>query len=155
MTTTTTSPLQTHMSGAGNKGLGHRFLTLTPPTPNVDYAQIAEATQVAPESLSKTTVKVLHLLLTGDLSILRSDNVASELGISPTTLRRRLRANRMHYQELLDLARQYRCEKQLAKAWVPGKTLAWDLGYAEVNSFYRAFKRWTGNNYSDVKLSYI
>jgi AraC-like DNA-binding protein len=38
---------------------------------------------------------------------------------------------------------------------VPGKTLAWKLGYAEVNSFYRAFKRWTGSSYSDMKLQFI
>ena len=38
---------------------------------------------------------------------------------------------------------------------VPGKCLAWDLGYAEVNSFYRAFRRWTGANYSEMKLLLI
>ena len=149
-----TNQPEPHLINAGNR-LRKRALAFTPPPPDVDYAQIAEATDLPPESLSKTTAKLLHLLLTRDLSRLRSDTVADELGVSPTTLRRRLRADRMHYQELLDLARQYRCEKQLGRAWVPGKTLAWDLGYAEVNSFYRAFKRWTGNNYSNVKLSYI
>ena len=132
-----------------------RTMTISPPVPDVDYVQIEDATHRDPNSLSKTTAKVLHLLLTSDLSRLRSESVADELGISPTTLRRRLRADRLNYQELLDLARQYRCEQRLSKAWVPGKTLAWDLGYAEVNSFYRAFKRWTGSNYSDIKLSYI
>lgn len=130
-------------------------MIINPPAADVDYGQIEAATRRDPKSLSKTTAKVLHLLLTRDLSRLRSESVADELGISPTTLRRRLRADQVNYQELLDLARQYRCEKRLAKTWVPGKTLAWDLGYAEVNSFYRAFKRWTGSNYSDVKLSYI
>jgi len=130
-------------------------LHLSIPVPDLDYEQIAEATELPPDALSKTTARVLHLLLTGDLSRLRSENVADELGISPTTLRRRLRADRVSYQELLDLARQYRCEKELGKRWVPGKTLAWDLGYSEVNSFYRAFKRWTGSNYSEVKLQYI
>ncbi len=138
-----------------SRSLPGRTMTINPPAPDVDYLQIEDATQRDPRSLSKTTAKVLHLLLTRDLSRLRSESVADELGISPTTLRRRLRADRVNYQELLDLARQYRCEQRLGKAWVPGKTLAWDLGYAEVNSFYRAFKRWTGSNYSDIKLSYI
>jgi len=146
-----TTPLTRHYS----RSLPSRGMTIRPPVPEVDYLQIEEATRRDPKSLSKTTAKVLHLLLTQDLSRLRSDSIADELGMSPTTLRRRLRSDQLNYQALLDLARQYRCEKRLAKTWVPGKTLAWDLGYAEVNSFYRAFKRWTGSNYSDVKLSYI
>lgn len=130
-------------------------LHISPPALDLDYDQITEATDRPVESLSKTTAKVLHMLLTGDLSRLRSESVADTLGISPTTLRRRLRADRLCYQELLDLARQHRCEKQLNAKWVPGKTLAWDLGYAEVNSFYRAFRRWTGTSYSEIKLNYI
>jgi len=43
----------------------------------------------------------------------------------------------------------------LEKRWLPGKCIAWELGYAEVNSFYRAFRRWTGHNYSDLKQLYI
>ena len=41
----------------------------------------------------------------------------------------------MSYQTILDAVRRYRCEESLADDWVPGKCLAWDLGYAEVNSF--------------------
>lgn len=105
--------------------------------------------------LSRTTTRVIQMLLGGDLSRLRSDTIADDLGISPTTLRRRLRADDTNYQALLDQVRQYRCEKQLADRWVPGKCIAWDLGYAEVNSFYRAFRRWTGLNYSEIKLRYV
>ncbi len=106
-------------------------------------------------SLSRTTRHVLRLLLNGDLSELSSERIADALGISPTTLRRRLRADRTHYQTILDQVRQYRCEQRLEERWLPGKCLAWELGYAEVNSFYRAFRRWTGRNYSDMKLRYV
>jgi AraC family mar-sox-rob regulon transcriptional activator len=102
--------------------------------------------------LSKTTERVLHILLAGDLSRLRAESVAETLGISCTTLRRRLRNDHTNYQFLLDRARQYRCESQLCERWLPGKCLADELGYLEVNSFYRAFQRWTGMNYSDYKL---
>ena len=51
-------------------------------------------------------------------------------------------------------SRQYRCEQQLRQAWRPGKCLADELGYLEVNSFYRAFRRWTGLTYSEYKLRY-
>ena len=104
--------------------------------------------------LSNTTDRVLKLLLGGDLARLRATSVAEELGISGTTLRRRLRADHTTYQFLLDRARQYRCEKRLRQRWMPGKCLADELGYLEVNSFYRAFRRWTGLSYSEYKLRY-
>ncbi|MEH6611734.1 MAG: AraC family transcriptional regulator [Halioglobus sp.] len=103
-------------------------------------------------ALSRTTDRVLHILLGGDLSRLRASSVAEELGMSGTTLRRRLRADHTCYQFLLDRARQYRCEKKLRQQWLPGKCLADELGYLEVNSFYRAFRRWTGLSYSEYKL---
>ena len=105
-------------------------------------------------ALSRTTDRVLQILLRGDLSRLRADSVAEELGMSGTTLRRRLRADHTSYQFLLDRARQYRCEQRLRQAWLPGKCLADELGYLEVNSFYRAFRRWTGLSYSEYKLRY-
>ena len=95
---------------------------------------------------SQTTRKVVDALLTGDLARIRSETLADSLRISPTTLRRRLSRDGLNYQTILDSVRQYRCEECLADQWVPGKCLAWDLGYAEVNSFYRAFRRWTGKN---------
>ena len=105
--------------------------------------------------LSHTALKVIDVLLTGDLSRIRSETVADSLRVSPTTLRRRRSRDNMSYQTILDAVRRHRCEESLADDWVPGKCLAWDLGYAEVNSFYRAFRRWTGRNYSDVKLLLI
>jgi AraC family transcriptional regulator, mar-sox-rob regulon activator len=106
-------------------------------------------------SMSRTTDQVLQILLAGDLSRLRADSVAEQLGMSGTTLRRRLRADHTTYQFLLDRARQYRCEQMLRQVWLPGKCLALELGYLEVNSFYRAFRRWTGLSYSQYKLQYF
>ena len=105
-------------------------------------------------ALSRTTDRVLQILLGGDLSRLRADSVAESLGMSSTTLRRRLRADHTCYQFLLDRARQYRCEQKLRTMWLPGKCLADELGYLEVNSFYRAFRRWTGLSYSEYKNRY-
>lgn len=105
--------------------------------------------------LSRTTDRVLEILLEGDLARLRADSVAESLGMSATTLRRRLRADHTCYQFLLDRARQYRCEQVMRKVWLPGKCLADELGYLEVNSFYRAFRRWTGMSYSDYKLRHL
>ena len=98
----------------------------------------------APRQRINTTDRVLKILLEGNLARMRADSVAEALGMSGTTLRRRLRADHTCYQFLLDRARQYRCEQKLKEAWLPGKCLADELGYLEVNSFYRAFRRWTG-----------
>jgi len=132
-----------------------RIIRITPQKPDIDNQLVGRITQRPPAELSITTLKVVNLLIEGDLGRLRSECIADELGVSPTTLRRRLRADHISYQVLLDQVRQYRCECQLEERWVPGKTLAWNLGYAEVNSFYRAFKRWTGANYSEMKLQFV
>ena len=124
-----------------------------PPEPPERLLEFFDPTPQRP--LSHTTLKVIDVLLTGDLSRIRSETVADSLRISPTTLRRRLSRDSMSSQTILDAVRRHRCEESLAQDWVPGKCLAWDLGYAEVNSFYRAFRRWAGRNYSDVKLLLI
>ncbi len=103
-------------------------------------------------TLCRTTDRVMQILLSADLSRLRADDVAAQLGISGTTLRRRLRQDHTSYQYLLDRARQYRCEQLLRETWLPGKCVADELGYLEVNSFYRAFRRWTGANYSAYRV---
>ena len=105
-------------------------------------------------SLSRTTDRVLKILLGGDLSRVRADSVAHQLGISGTTMRRRLKEDHTTYQFLLDRTRQYRCEQLIRETWMPGKCVADRLGYLEVNSFYRAFRRWTGLSYSQYKIQY-
>ncbi|MFK7975895.1 MAG: helix-turn-helix domain-containing protein [Halioglobus sp.] len=130
---------------------------LAPPSLAPLHAPSLLAQRTPPEkpgymALSSTTDRVLQILLSGDLARLRADSVAETLGMSGTTLRRRLRADHTCYQFLLDRARQYRCEQSLCQQWLPGKCLADQLGYLEVNSFYRAFRRWTGMSYSDYKL---
>ena len=125
------------------------------PVPDVPMDLCVRITGRAPHELSRTSLSVIDLLLTGDLLRLRSEEVADAVHISPTTLRRRLRADGIHYQSILDQVRRHRCTLMLEKRWLPGKCVAWELGYAEVNSFYRAFRRWTGHNYSDLKQLYV
>ncbi len=124
-----------------------------PPEPSERLLEFFEPRPQRP--LSHTTLKVIDALLTRDLSRIRSETVADSLHISSTILRRRLSRDSTSYQTILDAVRRHRCQESLAHDWVPRKFLAWDLGYAEVNSFYRAFRRWTGRNCSDVKLLLI
>lgn len=126
-----------------------------PAVPAVPAALCIRVTDRAPHELSHTTLSVIDLLLNVDLLRLRLEEVAGTLHISPATLRRRLRADGTNYQSILDHIRRQRCTAMLEKRWLPGKCVAWELGYAEVNSFYRPFRRWAGHNYSDLKRQYI
>ena len=72
------------------------------PLPAVPAELCIRITDRAPHELSRTTLSVIDLLLNGDLLRLRSEEVADTLHISPTTLRRRLRADGTNYQSILD-----------------------------------------------------
>jgi AraC-like DNA-binding protein len=98
-----------------------------------------------------TTEAVLRALLNMDLRYCNVTEVARSMGISSSTLRRRLQDDQTSFSFLSDRARQYRCEQLLKTRWLPGKCLADELGYAEPNSFYRAFKRWTGMAFREYK----
>lgn len=72
------------------------------------------------------------------------ETIASELCMTPRTLRRRLLDEKTTFAELRDEVRQ-----ALADEWLSGSDLSVEhiaemLGYAEATSFINAFKRWTG-----------
>jgi AraC family mar-sox-rob regulon transcriptional activator len=103
------------------------------------------------ETSVSTRSRVIRLLLVSPLDRICADRVAARLRMSTSTLRRRLRAEKTSYQQLLDAVRQHRCERVLARRWLPGKSIAQDLGFREPNSFYRAFNKWTGKTYTQYK----
>jgi len=69
--------------------------------------------------------------------------VAKALGISVSTLQRRLRHHDLCFRELLDDVRQQRATSYL-KQGIPLQEIAARLGYQEQSNFQRAFKRWFG-----------
>ena len=102
--------------------------------------------------LSNTTLKVIYVSLTDDLSRIPSETVNDSLRISPTTLGHRLSTHGMSNQTISDKGRLHRCEESLADDSVPGKCFVCDPGYAQVNIFCHAFLRRIARNYSDVNL---
>ncbi len=70
--------------------------------------------------------------------------MAESMGMSPSTLRRRLEAEGHSYQGLKD-----RLRRDMAIALLSGTSqsvmaIAAELGFAEASAFHRAFRKWTG-----------
>jgi AraC-like DNA-binding protein len=72
------------------------------------------------------------------------DLVAHNLSMHRRTLTRRLRAQGTTYQEALDEVRFAVASQLLGDARITLDDVAANLGYASVNTFMRAFARWTG-----------
>jgi AraC-like DNA-binding protein len=97
------------------------------------------------ESSKSTRGRVESLLLsilhTGEASM---DTIADKLGISRQTLFRKLKAEGVTFEQVLDGLRH-----ELALHYLSGKKVsvnetAYLVGFSEPASFSRAFKRWTG-----------
>jgi len=78
--------------------------------------------------------------------------IAQELGMSGRTLQRRLTSANLTFQQLVeetrrDLARQY-----LKQSTAELNEVAFLLGYADCNSFFRAFQRWEGTSPGEWRI---
>lgn len=85
---------------------------------------------------------MLHLLERGTLTL---EALAHALHLSDRTLRRRLQHAGTSFQELLDELRRTQALARVVDESLSLEQLASALGFAEMSSFHRAFKRWTGS----------
>ncbi len=74
----------------------------------------------------------------------RISAVAAALGMNARTLQRRLQAEGVRYQEIVDAARGSLARRALATSGRSLEEIAESLGYADVSSLSRAFRRWCG-----------
>lgn len=73
------------------------------------------------------------------------EEVAARLNVSPQTLRRRLADGDDHgFQELKDQVRRDAAVRLLRTTGIPLEQIALQLGFSELSTFHRAFRRWTG-----------
>ncbi|MCB2188788.1 MAG: AraC family transcriptional regulator [Deltaproteobacteria bacterium] len=80
-----------------------------------------------------------------------AEQTARRLGLSPRTLRRRLRDRGTNYQALLDEVRA-----ELALGYLTATNLSMDeiaglVGFAETTTFRRTFKKWRGKSAAQVR----
>ena len=73
-----------------------------------------------------------------------TNRVAQKLGMSARTLQRKLNEDNTSYQQLLDGVRLDLSISTLTKSQMPIAEAATLLGFADLTSFHRAFKRWMG-----------
>jgi len=72
------------------------------------------------------------------------EKLARSLGMSASTLHRRLAAEDSHFQEIKDQIRRERAIVLLRQSGRSIMAIAEDLGFAEPSAFHRAFRKWTG-----------
>ena len=106
---------------------------------------------------SKTTrgrveTLVVPMLHTGKVSM---ETIASELGLSRQTLFRKLKAEGVTFEKLLDELRHQLALYYLNGKKVPVSETAYLLGFSEPAAFSRAFKRWTGSSPRTMQASKI
>ncbi|WP_369600718.1 AraC family transcriptional regulator [Hahella sp. SMD15-11] len=70
--------------------------------------------------------------------------IAAELAMSRHTLYRKLKAENVVFQELVDEVRLERAKAYLQRDKYSLSEIAFILGFSELSAFSRAFKRWTG-----------
>lgn len=73
-----------------------------------------------------------------------TESVAKALHMSPRTLQRRLRGEATEFSALLDGVREAVAREEIKQREIPLSEIARRLGFADLATFSRAFKRWTG-----------
>jgi AraC-like DNA-binding protein len=86
---------------------------------------------------------LIPILHTGDASM---DTVAVKLGLSRQTLFRKLKAEGVTFEKVLDELRHQLALHYLNEKKVPVNQTAYLVGFSEPAAFSRAFKRWTGSS---------
>ncbi|MFC3078347.1 AraC family transcriptional regulator ligand-binding domain-containing protein [Phenylobacterium terrae] len=97
-----------------------------------------EEARTARAEVERALARVLH---TGQVGL---DSVARQLGMSPKTLYRRLKAEGTSYARVLDDLRHRLAVAFLAEQKVSVSEAAYLTGFSEPAAFSRAFRRWTG-----------
>jgi AraC-like DNA-binding protein len=120
----------------------------------VSYCEEALAgnTRNRGEFRSKVENVIAPLLPHGNI---QADAVARHLGISQRTLARHLSLHGMTFSALMDELRSDLAHHYLSDGNLSVSETAWLLGYREVASFSRAFKRWTGKRPREARSSLI
>ncbi len=105
------------------------------------------------DSTSARVRSALTELLPGGLFSI--DDVAEKLGYSRRTLQRRLSEENTPFQKQLSSTREILALHYIKNTDMSTNDIAFLLGYAELNSFLRAFTIWTGKTVTEYRKTEI
>lgn len=120
------------------------------------FEDAAERDLAAHQSTHDTAQAVrdaLRQMLHGDVPSI--EQVAGVLCVSARTLQRKLTREGAQFSALLDEARLDMARRYLAAGRASLTEIAYLLGFADPNSFFRSFKRWTGKTPADYRSSQL
>lgn len=83
------------------------------------------------------------------------DTIARKLMVSRRTLQRRIEAEGTTYQQILDNTRTHLATHYLENTALSVSEVSFLLGFSEPNSFYRAFRTWTGTTPDTVRRARV
>ncbi len=99
-----------------------------------------------------TSQRIRAALLEGLPSGLATmEAIASKLALSKRTMQRRIETENTSFQQILRETRESLARHYLEKTKLPAAEIAFLLGFGEANSFYRAFRAWTGKTPEAVR----
>ncbi len=111
-----------------------------------ELARRLEELDVDDSTSARVRSALAELLPSGACGI---GDVAERLGVSARTLQRRLSDEDTTFQRQLSSTREMLAKHYLASADMTAQEVAYLLGYAEFNSFTRAFSVWTGKGVAE------
>ena len=105
--------------------------------------EMAKKKQAPAPFRRRVEAEIEPLLATGPIRI---GPVARALGCSRQTLYRRLKAEGLTFEQVLDNLRRRLALKLICDAALSVKEIGYRLGFSDPAAFSRAFKRWTGKS---------
>ncbi|MEP4052982.1 MAG: AraC family transcriptional regulator ligand-binding domain-containing protein [Litorimonas sp.] len=102
------------------------------------------------EGLEQSVRRAVANVLSEGVPTLSS--IASEMGIGPRTLQRRLSDNGHSFQSVVDTARHELAQQLLRETEYSLAEIAFLTGFSEQSGFSRAFKRWSGKTPRSYRL---
>lgn len=106
----------------------------------------ARAARLMPAECTLAVAEQVRLALRGALrgEVPSLAEIARRMHLSERTLQRQLRGNGTSFTRLVDEVRQELARRYLGGDELHAAEVSYLLGFAHPNSFFRAFKRWTG-----------
>jgi AraC-like DNA-binding protein len=128
-----------------------------PPVNRYGFGVLSERAEALRKELETSTTargKVESLLMpilhTGEVS---RDTIAGKMGLSRQTLLRKLKAEGVTFEQVLDELRHRLALHYLSGRKASVNETAYLVGFSDPAAFSRAFKRWTGKAPRDVRAA--